>query len=120
LLHAAKAGHLDSVATLIELGADINARDHHGATALTLAVEQGHTQVIAILVEKDANLELRNADKNTPFMIAAKAHNHDLMVRLSAAGANINAVDINAGPSAGNSPLLTAIEAGDMENMMLL
>jgi len=55
LLSAATKGVLDDVRGLIT-GPDINARDQHGRTALTIARENGHADVAEFLVAKGATV----------------------------------------------------------------
>ena len=42
LLEAAKRGDLDEVTSLVDKGADVNAKDNRGATALMFASDNGH------------------------------------------------------------------------------
>jgi ankyrin repeat protein len=47
-------GHLNVVKLLIEEGADVNARDDAGLTALMIALGRGHTDVAQFLIEAGA------------------------------------------------------------------
>ena len=49
LIYASRYGHLEIVKLLVANGADINATDQEGKTALTMAKEAGHTEVVAYL-----------------------------------------------------------------------
>ena len=53
---AARAGDVDRLAELLEAGADINARDEHGQTALMTAARDGRTPVVRWLVGQGADL----------------------------------------------------------------
>jgi len=46
LIHAAYAGDTDTVAVLLEKGADVNAKDDMGRTALIEAARQGRTETV--------------------------------------------------------------------------
>ena len=56
---ASKKDHLEIVEFLIEKGADLNARDSDGDTALILAANQENNEIVKILVEKVISLVLR-------------------------------------------------------------
>ena len=47
-------GHIEVVILLIEKGADINARDSSGYTALKMASIMGHTEIANLLIEAGA------------------------------------------------------------------
>ena len=46
---AATEGHIESVLTLLDAGADVNEKNNNDYTALMLAKEQGHTEIAEIL-----------------------------------------------------------------------
>jgi len=54
LLEAAKDGNLIVLKTALEKGANINAKDGNGKTALIIATERGHIEIINHLKEKGA------------------------------------------------------------------
>ena len=47
---AASHGRLETVALLVACGADVNAQDEDGSTALMCASEHGHTDIIRALL----------------------------------------------------------------------
>ena len=49
LRHTAFHGRLESVDCLVRSGVDVNARDYHGKTALTLASENSHRHIVSYL-----------------------------------------------------------------------
>jgi ankyrin repeat protein len=54
LMRAAQGGHAESVSRLLSWGADVNARNPQGRTALSLAEERGHTYVVELLKQAGA------------------------------------------------------------------
>jgi ankyrin repeat protein len=73
LMEAASRGHLGVVQLLVQHTGrqGLNTTDHHGRTALHLAVQGGHEAVVTCLLRQGA--EATNADRYgmTPFMSAA-------------------------------------------------
>ena len=61
-LTAAAAGQWETVGTLLDQGADVNATDD-GSTALILAVQAGHGEVAQLLIERGAELNRRELDE---------------------------------------------------------
>jgi len=59
-MRAAFHGHTDIASILIEKGADINAKNNDGLTALMIAVEQGHNDVGKLLLENKKKLNVKN------------------------------------------------------------
>jgi uncharacterized protein len=51
-------GRIDVLQDLLAAGADIDARDEHGQSALMLAAVDGREPVVKWLVERDARLDL--------------------------------------------------------------
>ncbi|XP_052436061.1 ankyrin repeat and SAM domain-containing protein 4B [Carassius gibelio] len=56
---------------LLEKGADVNTRDDHGRTALSLACEHGHLDSVKLLVQFNADPELTDTWGNSALMYAA-------------------------------------------------
>ena len=48
--NAIKRGDVQGVRYLLDRGADVDARDRHGETALMLAAHAGHREVVAALI----------------------------------------------------------------------
>ncbi|XP_052009358.1 uncharacterized protein LOC127662267 [Xyrauchen texanus] len=56
---------------LLIKGADVNIRDDHGRTALSLACEQGHLDAVKLLVQFNADPEITDTWGNSALMYAA-------------------------------------------------
>jgi ankyrin repeat protein len=63
---------LEAVALLLDLGADIQATNDNGQTALHGAVYLGGTILVPVLVERGADIDAINHRGQTPWMIAAQ------------------------------------------------
>jgi len=60
LMHAVKKRDVERVKLLVELGADIHARDRDGNTALYYAILCGHLEIFQFLCDKGAALDTSN------------------------------------------------------------
>ena len=66
LVNAAIAGNLPVVRWLLECGANGNAQDRNGFTALHFAVQEKHAQVIRLLLDHDVDVTLKDSYGNAP------------------------------------------------------
>ena len=71
LFLAAKEGRTDTVKTLLDKGADINAKNSNGWTALMLATLGGCKNIVEVLVNKGADVNKKNNKGMTALMVAA-------------------------------------------------
>ena len=62
-------------------GADINARDNYGWTALIYAAINGYTEIARLLLSAGADVNIKANDGNTALM-EAKNYNHPEIVKL--------------------------------------
>jgi ankyrin repeat protein len=84
-------GHEAVVRLLFEQGADVNAKDGDGWTALHGAASRGHEAVVRLLVEKGADVNAKHRDRWTALHEAAYK-GHEAVVRLLVEkGADVNA-----------------------------
>ena len=65
---------------LAEAGADLNAIDPDGTTALNIAIINAHYEVAALLVEKGAGLDVGDAAGMTPLYAAIDMRHQEPMV----------------------------------------
>lgn len=109
---AARQGNVDTLKRLLANGADVNARDAHGQTALMLAARVGHVSAVALLVERGADLN-HTAKFHLSALILAVVNNHPGIVQaLVDAGAD-GAIRGRGAPGfAGKTALDLAVSAG--------
>lgn len=91
LLYASAMGSLEGMKLLIAAGADVNAADNRGSTALLWAACDPAR--VAMLLEKGASVTAKTQGGRTPLMAAASCESGVDSVRMMLAkGADINAV----------------------------
>lgn len=90
---AAEKGHKEIIALLIEKGADVNAKDSNGSTALIMAAEKGHKEVIALLIEQGADVNVRGKYGWPALFVAARKDHKEVIALLIEKGADINVRD---------------------------
>ncbi|XP_041928622.1 poly [ADP-ribose] polymerase tankyrase-2 [Alosa sapidissima] len=73
------AGRSKFIQMLLEKGADVNARDEQGRTALSLACELGHLDVVKLLVQFNADPEIMDTWGNSALMYAAFAGHNQVL-----------------------------------------
>jgi uncharacterized protein len=78
LMYAARQGARAAVEALAEAGADLDATDPDGSTALALAVINGHADVVAFLLDKGANPNVADRTGMTPLYAAVDLHTMQL------------------------------------------
>ena len=114
---AARAGDRDAVRTLLKDGADVNAPQGDGMTALHWAAERGDLDLTNILIYGGANVgAVTRIGQYTPLHVAARAGNAAVVKALVAAKADVAA---KASPS-GVLPLHLAATAGDLDAISTL
>src|SRR5262245_34854894 len=93
LLNAAAAGQPSKVADLIKQGADPNAMDEKGSSALMKAVYNRNREVVQTLIRAKANVNARDGEGMTALMRAANAGYAEIAEDLTRAGADLNTKD---------------------------
>ena len=82
-LHAAAAGgRIEACRLLLRSGADPNAKQHGGFTALMTAAFQNNRALAELLIARNANVELRNDEGKTAADVAAGLGNIEIAARL--------------------------------------
>jgi hypothetical protein len=80
---AAMNGHVQVIEALIKYGADINAIDRKGRTALHYAAWRGHKNAISTLLDHGAMIFQGDFQNNTALHIAAMANHYDAVDHLA-------------------------------------
>jgi len=120
LMNAALGGKPDLVRKLLDEGADVNASERHGLTALMLAVRgvpwtQGHTDVVKLLLENGAVVDAKDNFGWTALSWAARGGRSDVVELLLDKGADVNTKD-----KSGWTPLSWAARSGLSDTVKLL
>ena len=94
LARAAGLGHAGVAKALIEeAGADPNAPDRYGQTALMAAAGNGRAEVVGVLIKAGADVDAQNMFGWTALMAAAGNGHMDVVVLLVEAGADLDLRD---------------------------
>ncbi len=110
LLKAAEECSLEEIKTLLDNGADVNAQNKRGLTALMLAVYLGKTDYVKFLVDTGADINAQNNIGWTALMMAAKKGDVASVKILLNAGADVNTQDCFY-----YTALLKAADKGDVD-----
>src|SRR4029450_7093116 len=109
---AAMGGDASTVKSLLKQGADVNAAQGDGMTALHWAASHGDVEEARMLISAGARVEAMTRNGNyTPLHLATRAGNASVVRALLEAGANVNAKTT----SGGASPLHLAAAQGSAD-----
>ncbi|HEY3068283.1 MAG TPA: ankyrin repeat domain-containing protein [Methylomirabilota bacterium] len=86
---AVTAGDVEAVRRLIRSGANVNARNRHGQTALMVAAHRGDRGMVEELVASGADLDVTAKYKLSALMLAIVAGHTAVARVLARAGANL-------------------------------
>jgi len=112
-------GHLEITRHLIEYGAEVNARTHHGLSALDAAIQYGYYNIAILLIENGANINGKNGWGMMPLHTAVDFY-HDVPIghfieTMLSKGAEIDAKDDD-----GRTAYDIAASSGDLEAAEIL
>ncbi|KAM0523135.1 hypothetical protein ACHAPE_001627 [Trichoderma viride] len=106
---ATRSGYVETVALLLDHGADINAQDDQTDqdSLLHIAAANRYTLLARDLLLKGAMVNTINVEKQTPFLVAVASGSIEIVEMLLRAGAEVNITD-----SHGQTPISSAASAG--------
>ncbi len=88
LWRAVRNGDLDAITTALDEGADVNAANEMGVTALWIAAGKGKPEIVDLLVQRGADVNARDGIwYQTPLSTAIRGTSEEVIHRLIAAGA---------------------------------
>ncbi len=111
---AVRKGDPVAVKTLLDKGADVNAKFRYGATALFKAAERGHTEIVKLLLDKGADVSVKDTFYGATAMTWALNNNHVEVVRalLAKGGGTVDEV-LMTGAREGNTEMIrVALDKG--------
>ena len=115
LHRAVDDGDFAALKSLIEAGADLNARSNDEWTPLMLATIKGHTAMVQVLLKNGADANARNRKGWTALMFACSMSDADNMRILLTEGSNVNARD-----KEGKTALMQAANENNRESVKVL
>jgi len=107
---AAASGELEVAATLLEFGADIDAKDKKGTSPLMVAITAKQPRMVDYLLKKGADALARRDDNESVLHIAAQAGIREILESLFAYGA-ARSLQVQT-TKEGQTPLHAAVLAG--------
>jgi ankyrin repeat protein len=117
---ALRRGDVQAMRQLLDEGADIDARDEHGQTALMCAARDGQTGVVRLLADRGAALNHAAKYNLTALMLAVVRGHPEIVHVLVEAGADVTTKGRGAPGFAGKTALELAVDGGDMEMQRML
>ncbi len=116
VVDAARQGDIEALRGLLKQGADVNAAQGDGMTALHWAARRGDADLLQMLLYAGANVRASTRlGAYTPLMMAAQAGHASATAALIAGGA-----DVAATSATGTTPLMFAAQSGDTRTVTML
>lgn len=108
-------GHPEETRLLLRRGANINATNSYGSTALLAALKNKQPAAAQLLISSNANVNMPNRERITPLQLAAMNGYSEICKELLERGADPNVAD-----NLGQTPLMRAADAGSFTICKLL
>ena len=109
VIDATREGDHRTLQALVGIGADLDATQGDGATALHWAAHRDDLRAAALLIEGGAAVNVANDLGATPLWLAARTGSDEMVARLLEAGA-----EPGAALAMGETPLMAAARSGDV------
>lgn len=103
----AERGYERVVLTFLQSGADIEATDLQGNTALQMSARAGYIAIVNLLLQQGADIDSRGSTDATPLIMAAEKGRTDVVSLLLEEGADIDAA--SADPNLGSTAIARAL-----------
>jgi hypothetical protein len=110
LIKAAEQGDISAVKSVIDGGADVNAKMNDGMTSLMYASLGGHLEIVRTLIARGADVNARTNDGVSSLMYASLGGHLEIVRTLISRGA-----DVNAKTNGGWTVLMVASMGGHRE-----
>ncbi|KAK6495967.1 hypothetical protein TWF481_003012 [Arthrobotrys musiformis] len=116
LVYAVWDRHVPTIKLLLKAGARVDLADEIGGTPLSYAICSRNDKVVKVLFKVGANVD-RMDDISMELLLSAAEKGHEAVVKLLLEAGKMNP---NTTDGRGRTPLLQAIEAGNVTIMQLL
>ncbi|MGH9387655.1 MAG: ankyrin repeat domain-containing protein [Vicinamibacterales bacterium] len=114
LFEAARSGDRAAVVSILDRGADVNARSRYGVTALGFAADKGQLEIVRLLVDRGADVHVTDSFYGSrPIDFALRGAHPDVALFLLSRGSKGAAGALNFGIRNKNMALVEAALATD-------
>ncbi|MFD0673053.1 ankyrin repeat domain-containing protein [Cohnella sp. GCM10027633] len=115
LISAAERGDNDRLRQLLQEGADMNARDSRGRTAIMAATHGNRPEAVKLLIDAGADINAQDDRRDNPFLYAGAEGRFEILELLIAAKADTKLTN-----RYGGTALIPAAEKGHVDNVRSL